>query len=83
MKSYSDDVRLINYNNQWHTTPIEGWSKEDELVILETEHLKKQNISGNTVDINEPFNEHQSIITLYNAETVCEFNFTLHKWKID
>ena len=59
MKSYPDDVRLINYNNQWHTTPIGGLTKDDGLVILKTEHLQKPNISGNTVDINKPFNEHQ------------------------
>ena len=75
MKSFSNDVRLINYNNQWHTTPIGGWTKEDGLVILETEHVQKPNISEITIDINQLFNEHQSINTFYGAWTVCGFNF--------
>ena len=66
-------------NNQWHTSPIGGWTKEDGLVILETEHLQNPNISGNTIDNNEPFNEHQSINTLYGAWTVCGFNVSLYK----
>ena len=83
LKSFPDDVRLINYNNQWHTTPIGGWTKEDGLVILEIEHLQTPNISGNTIDVDETFNEYQSINTLYGAWTVCEFNFSLYKWKTD
>ena len=78
MKSFLDDVRLINFNNQWHTSPIGGLTKEDGLVILETEHLQNPNISGNTIDYNEPLNEHQSINTLYDAWTVCGFNFSLY-----
>ena len=81
MKSFPNDVRLINFNNQWHTTPIGGWTKEDGYVILGTKHLQKPNISGNTIDINEPFNEHQSINTLYGAWTVSGLNFSLHNWK--
>ena len=80
MISYPDDVRLINYNNQWYTTLIGGWTKNDGLVIFETEHLLKPNISGNTIDIDETFNEYQLIITLYGAWTVCGFNFSLHNW---
>ena len=38
IKSFRDDVRLINFNYQWHTSPIGGWTKEDGYVILETEH---------------------------------------------
>ena len=83
MKFFPNDVRLIHYDNQWHTTPIGGWTKEDGLVILETEHLQKPIISGNTIDLNEPFNEHQSINTLYGAWTVCGFNFSLYKWNTD
>ena len=75
MKSFSNDVRLINYNNQWHTTPTGGWTKEDGLVILETEHVQKPNISEITIDINQLFNEHQSINTFYGAWMVCGFNF--------
>ena len=47
-----------------------GWTKKESFVILETEHLHKPNISINTIEINEPFNEHQSINTLYGALTV-------------
>ena len=78
MKSFPDDVRLINFNNQWHTSPIGGWNKEDGLLILETENLQKPNIIGNTININDPFNEHQAINTLYNAFTVCGYNFSLY-----
>ena len=70
IKSFPDNVRLINFDNQWHTSPIGGWAKEDCLVILKTEHLQNPNICGNTIDINEPFNEHQLINTLYGAWTV-------------
>ena len=80
MKSFPNDIRLINYDNQWHTTPIRGWTKEDGLVILETEHLQKLNKIGNTIDINEPLNEHQLINTLYGPWTVCGFNVLLYNW---
>ena len=70
MKCFPNDIRLINYNNQWHTTPIGNWTKEDGLAIFETEYLLKPNIRGNNIDINERFNEHQSINTLYAAWTV-------------
>ena len=31
IKSFPDDVSLINFNNQWHTSPIGGWTKKTVL----------------------------------------------------
>ena len=68
MKSFSNDIRLINYDNQWHTTPIRGWTKEDGLVILETEHLHKPNIAEILlILINLLMNINQLILYMVNG----------------
>ena len=82
MKSFPNVIRLINYNNQWHTTPIGGWTKEGGLVILEIKHLQKVNKYSIIIDINEPCMEHQSINILFNAWTLCRFNFKLYNKNI-
>ena len=78
--SYKDDARLLQYNNKSRIISIAGWTKEDDLVILEADSLKEQNETGYMNLVPTPSGNHVSVDTLYGAWTVCNNEAKLRKW---
>ena len=79
-KSYVDGARLINYNNHTRIISISGWTKEDGLVVLETELLKEANITAANVVVPQPADSHVAIETLYGVWMRCGPNVSLIPW---
>ena len=79
-KILPDDCRLVLFENKYRLISIAGWTKEHDLVILETESLNKTNVLTTESTISAPENAHISINTVYAAWTVCESKFELYRW---
>ena len=53
-----DDCRLVLFDNKSRVISIEGWTKENNLVILETESLNKTKVLTTESTISAPENAH-------------------------
>lgn len=78
--SYNDDSRLIIYNQSSYLISTSSWTKENGLIIFETDYLKKPNISGTEFKIPVPLNFHFSVKTFYGEWTVCKSEYILINW---
>ena len=75
-----DDCRLVLFENKFKVISILGWTKENDLVILETASLNKTNVLKTESIISATENAQVSINTVYGALTVCESKFELYRW---
>ena len=66
-KFFPDDCRLVLFENKSKVISISRWTKENDLVIIETESLNKTNVLTTESTISPPVNAHDSINTVYGA----------------
>ena len=75
-----DDYRLILFENKSRLISIAGWTKENDLVIWETESLNKTNVLKPESIIFATENAHIPINIVYGVWTVCKSMFELYCW---
>ena len=79
-KYLPDDCRLVLLQNTSRLISIAGWTKEYDLLILETESLNKTKVLTTESTISAPEHAHVPINTVYGSWKVCKSKFELYRW---